>query len=220
MVVNFLSELKRLKEESEVKNVVFKLEIPKDAEELLALKKDAQMAAIEGEEEGDGSFIQNQDIVTVEYITREGNKILVYPMLDALKSKDVSGLGTRLQKAFTSWCYSYSPDELDESVAEAQRGPNVDESEAMEVGVTIGEVGEKLMDANNALSYSLEKQLGKLEAKHEVYFGEDFRELKQHLKMAIRVVTKLNDALTDLPLKEAKAATGLMDPLTVKRIKQ
>lgn len=218
-MVNFLAELKRLKEESEVKNVVFKLEIPKDAEELLALKKDAQMAAIEGEEEGDGSFIQNQDIVTVEYITREGNKILVYPMHDTLKSKDVSGLGERLQKAFTSWCHNYSPDELDESVTEARLGHNADESEAMEVGVTIGEIGEKLMDANSALNSSLERQLGKLEAKHEVNFGEDFRELKQHLKMAIRVVTKLNDALTDLPLKEAKATTGPLDFVTVTRFK-
>lgn len=273
--MNFLSELKTINED-EVKNVVFKLEIPSGAEELLALKKDAQMAAIEGEEEGDGSFIQNQNIVTVEYITRKDGKIHVYPMLDALKSKDVSGIGARLQKAFNTWCLNYTGDEeldeavraqmqdlnakpgeqvrrpqtpeerkaladkvknnraaaratsefpgsrkgaqsgrsnyyvdrrhntgMDVAVTNEERGPNANETEAMEAGVVFGEIGEELLKIQSQLDSKLESQLGKLEAKHDIYLGEDLRELKQYIKLAIKSTTKLHESLTDIPMSES-----------------
>jgi hypothetical protein len=200
--MKFLHELKQLKE-GEVNNVVFKLEIPADAEDLLALKKNDQMAAIEGEEEGDGSFIQNQDIVTVEYITRKDGKIHVYPVLDSLKSKDVSSIGERLQRAFNTWCLEYTSDEgLDEAVTNQERGPNESEIEAMEAGVVFGEIGEELLKIQSQLDRKLESQLGKLEAKHEIYLGEDLRELKQYIKLAIKSTTKLYDALVDIPAVE------------------
>jgi hypothetical protein len=200
--MKFLHELKQLKE-GEVNNVVFKLEIPADAEDLLALKKNDQMAAIEGEEEGDGSFIQNQDIITVEYITRKDDKIYVYPVLDSLKSKDVSSIGARLQRAFNTWCLEYTSDEgLDEAVTNQERGPNESEIEAMEAGVVFGEIGEELLKIQSQLDRKLESQLGKLEAKHEIYLGEDLRELKQYIKLAIKSTTKLYDALVDIPAVE------------------
>lgn len=268
----FLSELKRLKEASEVKNVVFKLEIPSEAEELLALKKDAQMAAIEGEEGGDDSFIQNQDVVTVEYITREGNKILVYPMLDALKSADVSTLGAKLQKAFNTWCLEYEGGEdLDEAVraqmqdlnakpGEQVRKPQTPEERkaladkvrnnraagratnefpgsragaqsgrsnyyvdrrhgtGMDVAVTneessliespvdamevFGDIGDKLDSISSMIGHEFEEKMGKVEADHQVYLGENIRELRHLIKLAKRTVQNLHNSVEDLPMNE------------------
>lgn len=192
--MKFISELKSLRESQSVaNNVVFKLEIPKDADTLLALPKSQQMAAIEGEEEGDDSFIQNQNVVTVEYISREGSKILVYPMLSALKSSSVSELSHKLQQAFNDWCYSYEGPSLDES---AEQRPN--DTEAKEVGITFGEIGEELLDIQYSLNYALEQQLSRLEAKHEIYLGEDLRELKMHVKLAVKAANKLHHSLTDV----------------------
>lgn len=198
--MKFLSELKSLSESHhDVKNVVFKLEIPEDADALLALPKGEQMSAIEGTEEGDDSFIQNQDIVTVEYISREGSRILVYPMLSALKSSSVSELAHKLQKAFTDWCLSYEGAPLDEAV---QHDPNASEMEAMEAGIVFGEVGEELLKLQSQLDSELAAQLVNLEAKHGVYLGEDLRELKQFIKLAIKSATKLHEALTDIPVSD------------------
>ena len=189
--MKFLSELKNIAE-SEVRNVVFKLTIPSKASALLDLSKSDQMAAIEGEEEGDGSFIQNQSVITVEYITRKGNEIHVYPMLETLKSNEVSGLGARLQKEFDRWAINFKPKELDESV--------VTESQEAEANVlaVFNDIGEELLNMSSVLNYTFDKHVAALEAKHEVYLGEDLRSLKQLIKMATDTSKRLVEAVNDL----------------------
>lgn len=80
---------------SEEKMMFFTLTIPPGCK--------VSEADVEGEEEGDESFIQNQSVVTVEYIKKSGNTVKVYPVMDA--KPDLSdSTEEKLQKAFDRWC--------------------------------------------------------------------------------------------------------------------
>lgn len=52
-------------------------------------------------DQGDDSFIQNQEVVTVEYIHVHGNALYVFPMLDEGVTE---ALVDDLQAAFNAWC--------------------------------------------------------------------------------------------------------------------
>lgn len=87
-----LSELSTL---NEAKLKAFKIQVPQNC--------NVTEDAIFGEDEGDKSFIQNQTIVTVEYVDLKGKTLYVYPMMDT--DPDMSeATQKRLQKAFDTWC--------------------------------------------------------------------------------------------------------------------
>lgn len=54
-----------------------------------------------GREEGDDSFIQNQSVVTVEYVELKGSTLYVYP---AFADEYSEKTAAKLQTAFDRWC--------------------------------------------------------------------------------------------------------------------
>ena len=91
-MVSVLQELLSLYE-AKAKVSAFKLKVPADC--------DATEDEIFGSEEGDDSFIQNQSIVTVEYVDLKGRTLYVYPMYASDNERDESA---KLQRAFDQWC--------------------------------------------------------------------------------------------------------------------
>lgn len=92
---------------NEAKNVkAFKLKVPSYCT--------ATEDEIFGEEDGDDSFIQNQNIVTVEYVDLKGKTLYVYPLYGDANDENT---WKKLQSAFDEWC---SSTQIDESKAYGQ----------------------------------------------------------------------------------------------------
>jgi hypothetical protein len=101
-----------LTEEAKVK--AFKLQV--DLSKFGNMKPGKIEDLIFGEDEGDDSWAQNQDVVTIEYIKLKGNVLYVYPMWDDIEANVQRGL----QRSYDSWQRKVKPS-MAESVLTERR---------------------------------------------------------------------------------------------------
>lgn len=79
----------------------FEFEIPAKFGKLLKMS-DKQKDELITDVENESSFVNEQEVVTVEHIEVKGNKIKVWPMMDLL-DEPISGLKPKMVKAFVRW---------------------------------------------------------------------------------------------------------------------
>jgi hypothetical protein len=79
----------------------FTVEIPHNCD-LFKFTDAQKYSSIWGDDEGDGSFCQNQDAVTIKDCAVKGSTVTIYPMN---RPNDYDATQEKLDDYFTNWCY-------------------------------------------------------------------------------------------------------------------
>jgi hypothetical protein len=93
-------EVKEALAEAKASVKAYKLELKPKGVAFDDMSSRQKEALLFGEDEGDDSWAQNQDVVTIEYISLKGTTLYVYPMSF---SEPDAALQKRLQSSLDSW---------------------------------------------------------------------------------------------------------------------